>query len=318
MKNYPTIIADLDHYQVENEDGTEPQVYLIEPAECLILDTSAYQPGLPATFEGRECNSVQLLMGEDRQYSADYDPSETRHILDKDTLRPNPGSLPFTGIEEGDECVIAVGHMRLDADTQLVFSVAWVAMANTGTTGLELGADNFPILDQRSEEGFVDLTFEILDLEEESGNYRFTLCASFDDEVVGMEVTVRKGIQAGFDADMELVEDHVYRNGVRFYRTGDESDRLITAIGKLYGADRPNSRMINEESFTAIALHQGEIDMASQPVKLKLFGRDGEPFIEDSYYESFFNIDLPQGLVFWNEKDQDYREPLLRALCVSE
>ena len=47
-----------------------------------------------------------------------------------------------------------------------------------------------------------------------------------------------------------------------------------------------------------------------------LFGKDGEPFDEDVYYESFFNVDLPNGSVYWNEKDPDYREPLLRALGV--
>jgi hypothetical protein len=50
---------------------------------------------------------------------------------------------------------------------------------------------------------------------------------------------------------------------------------------------------------------------------MKLFGRDDEPFIEDDYYESFFNVDLANGLVYWNEKDQEYREPLLRALAVA-
>ena len=52
--------------------------------------------------------------------------------------------------------------------------------------------------------------------------------------------------------------------------------------------------MIDEERFTAIALHQGAIDLASEPVKLKIFGRDDEPIDEDAYYESFFNVDLPK------------------------
>ncbi|MCB1099919.1 MAG: hypothetical protein KDN22_30410 [Verrucomicrobiae bacterium] len=60
--------------------------------------------------------------------------------------------------------------------------------------------------------------------------------------------------------------------------------------------------------------HQGEFDLASEPVKFKIFGRDGEPFDEQSYYESFFNVDLPNRLIFWNEKDQDYRIPLLLGI----
>ena len=72
--------------------------------------------------------------------------------------------------------------------------------------------------------------------------------------------------------------------------------------------------MVDEETFTAIALHQGRIDMDNEPIKLKIFGKDGEPFDEDAYYESFFNVDLPNGLANWNEKDPDYRVPLLQAL----
>ena len=76
--------------------------------------------------------------------------------------------------------------------------------------------------------------------------------------------------------------------------------------------------MVDEESFTLIARHQGEIDLASEPVKFKIFGRDREPFDEDAYYESYFNIDLTRRVVFGNEKDPDYREPLLRGICASE
>jgi hypothetical protein len=179
---------------------------------------------------------------------------------------------------------------------------------------IQLGRDEHPILDQFSEEGFVDLTFEILDMVEDESFYRFNVAASFDDQVVGMGVVVQKGIKSGFDANMDLIRDHVYREGVRFFRAGERSDRLIAAISKLYGSDEITARMIDEERFTAIALHQGEIDLASEPVKLKVFGRDGEPFDEESYYESFFNLDLPNRLIFWNEKDQDYRIPLLRGI----
>ncbi|MBI5461354.1 MAG: hypothetical protein HY941_04120 [Gammaproteobacteria bacterium] len=72
--------------------------------------------------------------------------------------------------------------------------------------------------------------------------------------------------------------------------------------------------MIPEETFTAIALHQQDTDLACHTVKLKLFGRDQEPFNEDDYYESFFNVDLANGFVWWNEKDPDYRSPLIRGL----
>jgi hypothetical protein len=172
-----------------------------------------------------------------------------------------------------------------------------------------------PILDQHCEEGFVDLTFRIVDLAEDKKHYRFHLTASHKKRPVGMDVVLVKGIQGGFNAKMHLVKKHVYRLGVRFRRSGPESDRLVSAIRALYGFKR-TAKMVEEETFTAIALHQGRLDMESGAVKLKIFGKDGEPFDEAAYYESFFNVDLPNGFVFWNEKDPEYREPLLRALSV--
>ena len=180
---------------------------------------------------------------------------------------------------------------------------------------LKLGTNGYPVIDQLSEEGFIDLTLKITTLTEDGNHYQFHLSASHDNNELGIDVILTKGIKCGFDDNMDLIKDHVYRLGVRFLRSGIESDRLISAIGQFYGADDTPQKMVSEESFTAIALHQGELDFENECVKLKLFGKDGEPFDEDAYYESFFNVDLSNRMVYWNEKDPDYRQPLLAALA---
>jgi hypothetical protein len=129
-----------------------------------------------------------------------------------------------------------------------------------------------------------------------------------------MNVAVIKNIQGGFDQEMNLKRENVYRHGVTFYRAGAESDRLISALASTYSGEKKTLQMVSEESFTAIALHQGELNMEAAPIKIKIFGRDAEPLDEDAYYESFFNLDLKNRLVFWNEKDQDYRKPLIQGL----
>ena len=172
-----------------------------------------------------------------------------------------------------------------------------------------------PLLDQYSDEGFIDCVLRIADRSETTDHYRLRLQASHAGQIVGMGVDIVKNIQGGFDAEMNLQKAHVYRQGVVFYRTGPESDRLVTALATLYGHEQRHIlRMTVKETFTAIAMHQGALDMQREAVKIKIFGRDAEPFDADDYYESFFNLDLKNGLVFWNEKDQDYRVPLIRAL----
>lgn len=180
---------------------------------------------------------------------------------------------------------------------------------------LQVGADGSPVIDQFSEDGFVDLVFRIRDLIDDETHYRFHLAASHEHSELGLDVVLVKGMKSGFDAHMNLIKEHVYRQGVRFVRSGIESDRLISAIGDLYEAEPVPKKMTPEESFTAIALHQGDLDFETQCVKLKLFGKDGEPFDEDAYYESYFNVDFANRLACWNEKDPGYRQPLLRALA---
>jgi hypothetical protein len=171
-----------------------------------------------------------------------------------------------------------------------------------------------PILDQYSEEGFVDCVFLIRDLAETPDHYKFHLQASLSDSVLGMDVELVKNIKSGFNSDMSLINENVYRNGVTFKRSGEESDRLVVKLAQLYGLKIKPIKMVDIVSFTGIALHEGEINLESEPVKIKLFGNDSDTNTEDEYYESYFSIDLANGFVYWNEKDQEYRKPMIRDI----
>jgi hypothetical protein len=171
-----------------------------------------------------------------------------------------------------------------------------------------------PILEQFSEEGFVDSVFKIKNLVETNKDYKFHLSASHKGEILGFDVTIIKGIKGGFDSNMNLITGHVYKHGVVFSRSGVESDRLISVLNSLYGYKQKKIKMVQKEIFTAIALHQNPIDITSEAIKIKIFGKDSEPIDEDAYYESFFNIDFKNGFVFWNEKDADYRKQLISGL----
>lgn len=190
----------------------------------------------------------------------------------------------------------------------LLSQVAW------SSTSMKTDTYGNPVLDQFSEEGFVDCVLRIVERSESVKSHRLRLRATYSGEVVGMDVEVAKNIQSGFDSEMNLKKENVYRQGVVFIRTGPESDRLINALAKLYGMQDTKRQIRLEETFTAIALHQEPLQMEQQLVKIKIFGRDGEPFDEQAYYESFFNLDLKEGFVFWNEKDPDYRIPLIQGL----
>ena len=180
---------------------------------------------------------------------------------------------------------------------------------------ITLDQNGNPVLDQFSEEGFVDCTFRIAERSSDAIHHRLRLVASHNGIPVGLQVVVRRGIRGGFDANMNLIGEHVYRPAVEFVRSGVESDALITTLAALYSRPAGRLRMVDGIAFTGIALHGDDVDMEKQPIKIKLFGRDSEEEIErGEYFESFFNLDLSSGFVFWNEKDFDYREPLIPGL----
>jgi len=179
---------------------------------------------------------------------------------------------------------------------------------------LKVDVGGRPLLDQFSEAGFVDCVFKILDLKREQEHFTFRLEATYDGESVGCAVRMVRGMQASLSDKAELISDRIYANGVTIKRSGDESDRLLMTLAKLYGLRDMPLHMCDSKGFTAVALHQNTVDMEREPVKLKLFGRDGDEEEED-YNESFFNVDLMNGFVFWNEKDQEYRVPFIEGLA---
>lgn len=180
---------------------------------------------------------------------------------------------------------------------------------------LSFAENGDPFLEQLSEEGFIDCTFRILNLVSSEQHHRFHLAAWHDGNTLGFDVEIVKGIRGALDSEMEnLIPEHVYHDGVKFLRSGPESDRLMMALAALYALSTNERRMVDSFSFTGIALHKDDVDMEFEPITIKLFGNDAEDLSEDDYFESFFKLDLSSGLVFWNEKDPDYRDPLIRGL----
>jgi hypothetical protein len=65
--------------------------------------------------------------------------------------------------------------------------------------------------------------------------------------------------------------------------------------------------------FTGISLEGTPHNLAAGPVKIKLFF---DPGAESEYAELYLNIDLAQRRVHLDEKDPEYRAPILRALTL--
>lgn len=177
---------------------------------------------------------------------------------------------------------------------------------------LKRDASGNPIIDQLSEEGFIDCVFLIKNLSSKDGNYEFDVVASYNGNEVGFRVKIYKDMKGGLTRRMKL--KNVYYEGITFIRSGPESDRFIIALAELYGLEKKDLQMVNSVSFTSIILHQNPIDFSSEEIRIKIFGKDGEDDAEEDYNESYFKLDLANGLAYFNEKDLCYRDPLIRHL----
>jgi hypothetical protein len=163
-------------------------------------------------------------------------------------------------------------------------------------------------------EDFLSFPFQIHDLQITEDQYQFLMLADDHGVRVGCRVTVAKTMQAGFDEQSNFIFGHVYKNGISFSRSGPESDQWVASIAKQCSFEPVPNAMVERETFSAILLQNGEIDMAKEPVRFKLFGKDGKGELAGASYESILVLDIPQGLVTWSEKHPAYRKALVSAL----
>lgn len=182
---------------------------------------------------------------------------------------------------------------------------------------MKMDSEGRPYLTQFSEDGFIDCVFRIERLIETKSSYQFHMISSLDGEPIGLNAEVVKSMEGGFDNEMHIIKEHVYRRGVILSRSGIESDNLLNSLSRLYQLPFTKQyKMRQVEPFTAIALQQGSLNMLEEYIRIKIFGRDDEEQydLDKDYNESFFNLDLKQGFVYWNEKDESYRESLINGL----
>ena len=196
-----------------------------------------------------------------------------------------------------------------------------MSLRNDSLTGLMVDEAGVPLLNQLSEEGFIDCVFKMENIKQVDDFIHFEMRAIFEEDIVGFKAQVYRGIDAGLTVDSDgttvIREGGVYRPAVKFLTLGTQSDNFLSAYLSLCEgtSDKPLV-FVEEFPFTGIALHQDSIDILTEPVRIKLFGNDFEEHDPRLYFESFFNIDMPNGYVHWDEKDTDYRLPLLTSLSL--
>lgn len=111
---------------------------------------------------------------------------------------------------------------------------------------------------------------------------------------------------------VEGIDDAFYWGEAFFRSTGFESETFIKSLATLYGATVNDVSVPEKVYAQVVGLACNPEQIEELPCKMKFFfNPDGK---EDLYSEVFINIDTVAKELEFNEKDNDYRAPLLRSL----
>jgi hypothetical protein len=98
---------------------------------------------------------------------------------------------------------------------------------------------------------------------------------------------------------------------VRLFATGPESDAFLALVAQSYGtSDRPTS-MAPQTRFNCLSLGGDPRKLDRRPVHMKLIYGAGD---KRDYAELLLDVDVPNRRVVLREKDEAYREAVVRAL----
>jgi len=160
-----------------------------------------------------------------------------------------------------------------------------------------------------TEEGFVDIDLPIADVRREAdGAVAITARALIDNVIVGFAIDIRRD----WKATPLSGSDFLYFGKVSLRSLGEDSNRFVALLARLYKVSQPSRPMLVKLELVAVGLADDPSKVMTTPVRMKLFF---DPDDEGSgEAEVYVNVDVAARKLQFNEKDPEYREPLVRAL----
>ncbi len=160
--------------------------------------------------------------------------------------------------------------------------------------------------------GFKDLIFRIITQEGSNPNfYLFDLEGEYKQKTVGLRLQLQKGMKPGI-INGQMDNTAFRQNGLILLSMGAKSDNLLEAICELYGIQNTKKHFIKELSLTTFALDGNPQNLEHAFVKFKIFNDSSSE--QSNYWEMYCNVDIPNKVVHLDEKDVEYRQPIIKSL----
>lgn len=163
-----------------------------------------------------------------------------------------------------------------------------------------------------ADEGWHDVFFSIVNSTSTDSTRTYICKGLHKGKTVGLQVEIRSDMGAGITPAGELNSQMGFiKNAVQFKSIGEESNELIKVLGDLYG--KPTTKPFSRQTIwlTAFSLNQKPVDLDKKDYyKLKIFFDQDE----NLYSELFLNINTQTSEIELNEKDEEYRDGVIKNL----
>lgn len=160
-----------------------------------------------------------------------------------------------------------------------------------------------------NEEGFADLDFPLAAAPQSTGvGQRLLAQGTYDGRGIGFAAEIHG---EWVEKPLEDKSATFYWGKVTLRSIGEPSNNFVELLSKIYGVTSKSGPMLAEISTQAVGLADDPRRLLEVPVRMKLFFHTE---IEGRYAEVFLNLDVPGRVVQFHEKDQEYRQNVVRAL----
>ena len=130
MSELPVIRVDNTHYQVEREDGSQPEIYTLPAGPGFILDATGYAFQIPPGLGTKPPNLIQLVHGAGHAYEHPWQQGKVVYVITGDTLQPQHGPEVFRMFVIGAMLTLAIGRYVSAAESAIFvdFHAYWVGL----------------------------------------------------------------------------------------------------------------------------------------------------------------------------------------------
>lgn len=161
------------------------------------------------------------------------------------------------------------------------------------------------------EEGWSDIFLKITEDTKTDISHIYIAKGLYKNKTVGLQIEVSSKIGAGIIDGKPDGKAGFVANAVQLKSIGQESDELVKALAELY--KQPTNKSFTKQtiSATAFSLNEKSVNLDKNDYyKLKLFFAEDD---ENLHSEIFLNINTDKREIEIHEKDEEYREPIIKV-----